>query len=201
MRSVLESPILTIGQSCTLGSPDLQQSSVNPTPGLFIQQEGRAPCSGEITQWAICYYNPETFTTRKTFQILLELWRNEEIRFFHHVGSNSVTITVPNQPEAFQCVNVTIDQEDRISVLQNDSVGVYLASTSNLPVVTSNSGSSDSRVYFVQVSAIPPSSVAIFGDGAPMATQLPSHAIHVTATIGKIATLKPKFVHKFKCIL
>ncbi len=165
----------------------MQQSSVNPTPGLFIQQEGRAPCSGEITQWTVCYYNPETITTRKTFQILLEAWRNVEgVRLFNNVGTNVVEITVPDQPQDFQCVNVTIDKEDRISVLQDDFVGVYLSASSNLPVVTSNSGSSNSRVFFVQVSVIPPTLVAAFGDGAVRATQLSAHAIHVSATIGKI---------------
>ncbi len=128
-------PYFVNGQSCTFGSPDLQQSSVNPTPGLFIQQEGRAPCSGEVTQWTVCYNNPEFITTKKIFEISLEVWRNEQIRFFNHVGNNSVTITVPDQPEAFECVNITIKQEDRISVLQGDHVGVYLLANTVLPVV------------------------------------------------------------------
>ena len=172
------------GQTCTLGRTDLQPSVPNPNPGLFIQEQGRAPCDGQIIGWTVCYYDPRAFTRRESFQISLEVWRNVTLRQLNIVGSNSVTVELPNEVEDFQCVKITVDPAEHINVQQNDFLGVYATAFAVLPVVSANAGGSG-RVFFFQVTATPPGSVFLFGSGQPLATQLANHAVHITATIGK----------------
>ena len=186
------------GQTCTLGRTDLQPSVPNPNPGLFIQEQGRAPCDGQIIGWTVCYYDPRTFSCRETFQISLEVWRSATLRHLNIVGSNSVRVELPNEVEDFQCVNITVDPAERINVQQGDFLGVYASAFAVLPVVSTNAGSG--RVLFFQVTATPPGSVFIFGSGQPLATQFANHAVHVTATIGKYiyGQVKKFFLYKAK---
>ena len=172
------------GQTCTLGRTDLQPSVPNPNPGLFIQEQGRAPCDGQIIGWTVCYYNPRAFSLRESFQISLEVWRNVTLRQLNIVGRNSVTVELPNEVKDFQCVNITVDPAEHINVQQNDFLGVYATVFAVLPVVSHNTGGSG-RVFFFQVIGTPPSSVFLFGSGQPLAISLPNHDVHVTATIGK----------------
>ena len=172
------------GQTCIMGKTNLQPSRANSNSGLFIQEQSRAPCDGQIIRWTVCYYSPRPFFQRQSYQFLLEVWRRVNNRKLNIIGSNLAAITLPNQDHDFVCVNITVDSAERIDVQQGDYLGVFTSSdfTEVLPVVNANAGFS-SQLYFCP-SCSNPSSVFLSGSGLPRAIELSNQAIHVFATIG-----------------
>ena len=171
------------GDECTLGRTDLTPKLPNANPGLFIDRDSPAPCSGQIINWKICHYNSRKINRRNTLQIFLQTWRNT-ISIASRISSYSATIDIPLQPNDFQCVNITVDPADYVDVQQGDFVGVYTFFDAVLPVVGITNDSS--RVWFVPTGMTIPTDIQ---PGTPGITSLTNQAIHVTATIGKLFIL------------
>ena len=155
--------------------------SSNPTAGLFIDSRNPSPCSGQIISWRVCYYNPcfQIAAEVNSLQIVLQTWRLRN-GGGTRIGRNTFTINIPQQPDDFQCMNITVDPSDYITVSQGHYLGVYLTQSRVLPVVGNTVDGSS--LWFIQASGFVPST---FRFGMPGLVQLSNNAIHVTATIGK----------------
>ena len=181
----------TSGQTCTLGRPQLPQSTTNPTPGLFIQEEGAAPCDGFITQWRVCYYNPSLTSRSSQFQILLEVWRDNELdNSLVSVGNLVAFITVPDQAASFQCTDVAQPPDRPIAVREGDHLGVYIPSIDSVLPIINSGAAGGGTVYFALVSDQIPFRVNRPNGREPRVTQLSDHAIHLAAAVGKCGLLR-----------
>jgi hypothetical protein len=158
----------------------LPETSPNPTPGLFIDVDNPATCSGVIREWNICYYNPRNFNTRDNLQISLQVWRFEA-GFRNGDAGNRVarqvtTVNIPEDPENFQCI--TIPQDVFMNITEGDMIGVSLSLNAVLPVVANSQDGS--RLLFFQASLVQLSTVSIQGNAF-----LSNQMLHVSAEIGE----------------
>ena len=179
------------GDGCTLGRPNLPQTSPNPTPGLFIDRENPSICSGQITDWRICYYNPRNFNSRDTIRILLQTWRISDNRG-SRISSYPTTLRIPQQPAIFQCVNISVDPTDYIDVEQGDFIAVYLFQDEVLPVIANRNDLS--RVCFFPAGNNVPNAIE---PSLPGLVSLSNQAIHISATIGKLIQFFSRKSHFF----
>ena len=172
--------VLTVrADECTLGRSDLSPTSPNPAPGLFIDRDNPAPCSGQIIRWRICYYNPRKFSRRDSLQVLLQTWRLNTI-CGSRISSYYSKLDIPQQPDDFQCVNINVDPTEYINVQQGDYIAVYTFNNSVLPVIANTADGS--RVYIFPNSLILPIVLQTLNPGL---VHLSNQAIHLSATIGK----------------
>ena len=170
------------GDGCTLGRTDLIPTSANQNPGLYIDSQNPSPCSGQIIRWRVCYYNPRVQIKIDTdsLKILLQTWSLSGINGTR-IGSNFFKVAIPQQPENFQCVNITVDPSDYITVSQGHYLGVYLAINGVLPVI-GNTVVGTGLLYSPSTGVSIPSTIQFGMNGL---TAVSSNAIHVTATIGR----------------
>lgn len=110
-------------ESCILGSENIQQTSVNTMPGLYLDTSHPVMCQGQLTQWQLCHYRI-TFT--RQYQALLQVWREESIDQYTLIGTSMQTVTTSSRDDEFMCMNYSLTQNEYIKVLQGDIVGVYL---------------------------------------------------------------------------
>ena len=133
---------------------DLVETSAYPNPGLFIDTDNPAVCSGQITAWNVCYYNnPRSFTQLNTLQISLQIWRfDEPIRNSVRVDEHVETVTIPETPENFQCITAELSPDEYMNVSTGDLVGVLLVMDAVLPVVGNTlNDSTASLLYSVSI--------------------------------------------------
>jgi hypothetical protein len=176
-------PILRTSGDGTVGRTGLPETSPNPTPGLFIDVDNPAMCSGVIREWNICYYNPRTINTnvfRDNLQISLLIWRfeagfrNDDVG--NRVARQVTTVSIPEEPEYFKCI--TIPQDEFMNITEGDVIGVSLSMNALLPVVANLQG--ESRLLFFHQSLVQPSTVSIQGNAF-----LLNQVLHVSAEIGE----------------
>ena len=135
--------ITAVNGDCTLGRTDLEETTSNPTTGLYIDIDNPAVCSGQITAWNLCYYNPRPFIIQpsvSTVQISLQIWKLDEQQNGVRVGTwckRGNSITIPQAPENFQCITIELSPEDymNVSVGARDFIGVCTNLDAVLPVV------------------------------------------------------------------
>jgi len=157
---------------------ELTETSPNPTPGLYIDLESSSPCSGFITAWNLCYYNPENFVpSSDTLPILLQVWRNSRGRRYSRIAVHMANVVIASS------LSVTLPMRDGefINILEGDLLGVTMFSDNVLPVVA-NSADNAPRTLFVRQSL---SMTTEIDTRLRAVTILSSNVIHVTAQIGK----------------
>ena len=154
--------------------------SPNPTPGLYIDRLHPASCSGQITQWNFCYFNPQNFHDRDRVQIHLQVWRFNSPQRGVQVADHVVTINIPEEPEEFQCETITLDQDSYMNITEGDYLGVQLLFNRVLPVV-GNSQEQTNTVFRPFNSFLP----TIVDVRAPGTIILSSNVLHVNAIVGK----------------
>ena len=112
-------------ESCILGSENIQQTSMNTMPGLYLDTSHPVTCQGQLTQWQLCHYRILTIRQR-WYQAILQVWRNESIGQYTLIGASIQTATITLFDDQFMCINYTLTQSEYIPVLQGDIIGVYL---------------------------------------------------------------------------
>lgn len=175
--SVLALQTLTIDGACTLGRTDLVETIPNQRPGLIIDLENPASCSGQIVEWNLCYYNPRNFNQMlDNYRIGLQVWRfDAQQQNGVRVGINTVTVNIPQQPSSFQCVSIGVLEADSINVTAGDVLGITLFNNELLPVIA-NVPAHQLRLF--QREALPNFELRIQDS-----TVLPGNVIHVTAEL------------------
>ena len=172
-------PVLGIG---SVGRTDLfEQSSPDATPGLFIDLDNPATCSGVITEWNVCYYNPRRFNFEDRLQITLQIWRFEE-QVGTQLATQVATVTVPEEPETFQCITIPLGQDEYMNITEGDVIGVLLTRDAVLPVVANfnqqvQGGETPPRLLFFQANL----TMVTFQANNFIFPQV----LHVTAEIGE----------------
>ena len=174
--------------TCTLGRTDLEETSANPTPGLFIDLDNPATCSGQVLQWRLCYYNPSNFHSERDLIIGLQVWRfDQPQRRGSLVGENvlPITIPIPEELENFQCI--TLDPSEDVpplNVTEGDLLGVTLRQDLVLPVIANGPNQSPApRMLFMQPSVF--TVMEVDRDSVEASAIQVSNVLHLTAEIGK----------------
>ena len=165
-----------------MGRTDLVKTSPNPTPGLFIDTGNPALCSGQITAWNLCYYNPRPYIPRElnSLQISLQVWRFDElVQNGVRVGKRVETVAIPETPTSFQCITIELSPNDYMNVSAGDFMGVVLNRDAVLPVV-GNTALRTSLLFYIP-SLLPITEVVTPNYSA----LLSSNVLHVTAEIGE----------------
>ena len=111
-------------ESCILGSENIQQTSMNTMPGLYLDTSHPVTCQGQLTQWQLCYYRIAAFW--RQYQASLQVWRDESIGQYTLIGASIQTATITFFDDQFMCINYTLTQSEYIPVLQGDIIGIYL---------------------------------------------------------------------------
>ena len=176
--------VLNVNGNCTLGRTDLEETTSNPTAGLYIDIDNPAVCSGQITAWNLCYYNPRPSIIQpsvSTVQISLQIWRLNEPQNGAQVGAHVETVTIPQAPESFQCITIELSPEDYMNVSVGDFIGVCTNIDAVLPVVGNIEGST---LLFSPAGLLMPNEVDM--DNTII---LSSVGLFVTAEIGKLLAL------------
>ena len=154
------------------------ETSTNPNPGLYINIDNRAVCSGQITAWNLCYYNPRPFTHLNNLPISLQIWRFDTgIQNGVRVGVYVETVTIPASPVNYQCITIELNPEDYMDVSAGDFIGVFTNRDGVLPVV-GNFGAL-TGLLFVR------SEVTTVNRRSSEVSLLSTNALHVTAEISK----------------
>ena len=170
--------------TCTLGRTDLEETSAIPFPGLFIDLDNPATCSGQVLQWRLCYYNPSNFHFERDLTIGLQVWRfDQQQRRGSLVGQNILVVTIPEELENFQCITLDpSEDEPPLNITQGDLLGVTLRQDFVLPVVaTAPNQSPAPRMLFTQPSVF---TVTEVDRDDAVSVQVTS-VLHLTAEIGK----------------
>ena len=171
---------MSVHGDCTVGRSDQGPISPKPSPGLYIDRLHPASCSGQITQWNFCYFNPRNFHDRDRVQIHFQVWRFNSPQRGVQVADHVVTINIPEEPEEFQCETITLDQDSYMNITEGDYLGVQLLFNRVLPVVGSSRGRTDT--VFSPFDSIIPTEVNVKEVGTVI---LSNNVLHVNATIGK----------------
>ena len=111
------------------------------------------------------------------------------------MDSTEVTVTIPEQPEDFQCIPpIMLGPGQTMNITAGDFLGVRLLRDAVLPVVGNyHQPSPPSMIEFLQTSATVRTRI---DRRAPDVSLIQNHAIHATATIGEINNLCPVATRK-----
>ena len=171
--------VLNVNGDCILGRTDLIETSANPNPGLYIDIGNPALCSGQITAWNLCYYNPRPsiLPSVSTLQISLQIWRFDGPQNGVRVGTHVETVTIPETPESFQCIKIELSPDEYMNVSAGDFIGVLMNRDAVLPVV---GNIEDSTLLFSPANLFVPTELNM--DNIQTRSR---NALHVTAEIGK----------------
>ena len=185
---------MTVSGDCILGRTDIVETEPIINAGVYIDISNPALCSGQITQWNLCYYNPREFANHTDIlDIGLQVWRPDnqvEARILMLVDDHEASVDIPQKPDNFQCTSIELDQDEYTNITAGDFLGVRLSFAAVLPVVNSYQQPDPPApmIVFEKVRLFSPSSIEIDRQ-SPEVALLTSHGIHVTADIGK-------FVHR-----
>ena len=171
--------VLNVHGDCTVGRTDQKPISSNPNPGLYIDRLHPTSCSGQITQWNFCYFNPRNFHDRDRVQIHFQVWRFNSPQRGVRVADHVVTVNIPEEPEEFQCETITLDQDSYMNITEGDYLGVQQLLNRVLPVVGNSQERTDTLV-FRPFTSISPTEVNV---RAPGTVILSSNILHVNANI------------------
>ncbi len=165
---------------CTLGRPDLEATSPNLTSGTYIDMTSPASCSGQITQWNYCYYNPQDIgINANRFLVIFQVWRLSSAQSGVVVGRSAETIIILPSTQSFQCNSIVLSMNDYITVAEGDYLGLRLSGDA-LPAVA-NSNIPGAQLLFIPASFFIPSEI----DSTTNVQNRVSNVLHVTAKIGK----------------
>lgn len=167
------------------------ETSKNPNPGLYIDLDNPAPCSGQITQWNLCYYDPTPLHSENTVVIGLQVWRFDQLRQNGNLmGENVEEVLIPPNPTSFKCLLIAVDRERMVNVSAGDFLGVTLRQNSVLPVVANappgseGIGGRQPSLLFLQPSIFTIEQVDLSSQDSDH-TILSNNVMHLTADIGK----------------
>ena len=168
---------------CTFGDSVEEENAVNyDRPGtLFLDIDNPSPCSGSISSWHFCHYEPFIIQSRD-YTALLQIWRPQGGMRFTKVSETSLSETVAPFRGEFECMNVTV--QTSIPVNEGDILAVYVPGTRGLRMVSETL--SNNRLFFIEpgVDVSQVTEVTITGGQT-----LDTHELYLTAEIGKIFIL------------
>ena len=171
--------------NCALGTEGIPESDSIKTPGLYIDVDHPAPCSGELTAWHYCYYEP--FATRRiTYTVQLGVWRlNPQSNLFSKVGEMEFTERLGRRQDDFECDDILLQGNEYIQIEKGDYLGVILG-TPTLPMAASFTGSH--LLWATSVTDLDVQSVA--ADGGNL-EELRDSTVHISAEIGEAHNTQP----------
>ncbi len=168
--------------SCTVGELLASTVSSSLVGRLFLDIGNPAPCTGTITAWHFCYYEPGRIRDSQDFTALLQVWRPiESSSDYRRVSQTSQTVSVLNtgRSENFECGDMLLQESDFIPIEENDILGVYIPGLNGLRLVSENFPS-ESELFFINPG--PDVSSVTTSETAQLLTE---HKLHLTADIGK----------------
>ncbi len=166
--------------TCTVGDMLSSSTSSAMTRRLFLDINHPAPCSGTVTMWHVCYYEPSSTQPSTDFTALFYIWRPiENTEFYRPVVQTSHTVNIfnPENNENFECTDINFDAV--ILIEEGDILGAYIPGVNGLRVV-SDGLSGENRLQFIN-SGPDVNSVTT----SETAQLLTGHELHLTADIGE----------------
>ena len=137
-----------VSADCTVGELEVE-SEPNTEPGLYIDPDNPSPCTGQLTGWRYCYYEPES-GNRVRINFQFHVWRFDvDDNTYRKVGQSDVSFRPPPQGR-FRCRNAVLDETEYIDIKRGDLLGVFLG-TPVLMVVAE--AASTRRLLFATVGA------------------------------------------------
>ena len=189
LHTVTLVPIVSESATCTIGPQDLTETSPSTISGLYINVDHPAACDGFLTVWHLCYYAPRR-NGERNYQLQLQVWRQDTADDSTYVqeGKTTRTIRIPRRQPSndFQCMDVELSEDEYISVMEGDLLGVYIPNNNDILPVVSNAESQSQLHYFVPALTIP-TDISLSQQSLRQ-----GNALHLTAEIGK---LLPFFIY------
>lgn len=119
-----------------MGKVDQEQTVSHSQAGLYIDLDQPASCSGLIYQWNLCYYSPNPIFFGASLPIELQVWSfNEDLTEGIKVVGHAIDVSIPENPEKFQCISIEVSLDDFMEVEEGDFLGVWLHENALLPVL------------------------------------------------------------------
>ena len=164
--------------NCTMGNENVPENSPVETPGLYIDINNPAPCSGQLTEWHYCYYEPST-RRASTYTVQLGVWRlNSQSNLYTKMGEFEITQRVERRSNNFRCASIQLQSDQYIDIAMGDYLGVIVG-TPTLPMAVSFAGSRLLRA----TSVTDASTLSVSAAGGDF-EELGNSAIHISAEIG-----------------
>ena len=157
---------------CVAGNEELQESaSPNDAAGFYIDKKNPIPCTGQLTQWHYCYYQP--FNNRRVdYDIQFNVWRWDSQNMYTKVGEEEVEVRVRRRRNGFVCDDIELEESEYIDVQRGDFLGVVLE-TPTLPIAARHNSS------FILHADVTDGALQSVSPRSNIANQ----ALHITATI------------------
>ena len=181
---------------CTLGDSVEDQTTSNSgrSGTLFLDIDNPSPCSGSITSWHFCHYEP--FERRNCdYTALVQIWRPQEEMKYMKVSETSLSETIPAFSSGFECVNVT--EQISIPVSEGDILAVYIPGSRGLRMVSENL--SNNSLFYIEPGTNVSQLTEVTITGGQM---LDTHELHLTAEIGEIFfIINFIFIHTYSSLI
>ena len=152
------------------------------TPGLYLDVDHPAVCSGSITAWHFCHYAPWLFSSA-TYSALFQVWRETTSGNYTKVFEVPQEGDIPRRQRQFLCVDITLAESEYVSVTQGDVLGVYMPGTRGLRMIAMDQ--TGNRLHHSPAVLDVSQLTQITLDSTQ---EMIDHALHLTADIGTCAT-------------
>jgi hypothetical protein len=109
---------------CTAGNGEInEQTTPSSNPGYYIDPGNQVPCTGQLTAWNYCFYEPAS-GQRTTYNFRLQV-RRLSTSVYRLVGEEVVSLR--RRPRGrFRCFTISLDEGEYIDVQRGDVLGVFL---------------------------------------------------------------------------
>ena len=146
---------LTNSQTCrNTGSLDYQDGTLFVLATTYVIPSYRIPCDGVVVGWEFCYQ----ILNVPSVTFYPSVWRWNGNDRYTLVHASAVTYVPQLGGAVFICDNYTLPADQQISVLTNDTIGLYTTTRSN---ILTTSESNDTLAYSAEGNQ---SSIIITGD-------------------------------------
>lgn len=171
---------------CTSGNENVADIESSPIPdnpsGLYIDIDNPVPCTGQLTVWYFCYYEP--FNTKTTmYSLQLTVWRfDPQTNTYSKQGEENVSIRVRRRRDDFKCDDVSLKRNKYIDIQRGDYLGVVLGD----PALPLSGVFSGSRVFHA-------SATDLTDEVTGMLREIGGSGLHLSADISEILIIMPPY--------
>ena len=115
-----------VDADCILGN-QVGQASLHTTGGQYIDLLHPVQCSGNLTAWHFCYYS-EDIQDDGSYIVYFRVWRPADETNLDRVYQRTQELDLDeSDSDEFVCVDVPLDPDNYFEVVENDRLGVYVA--------------------------------------------------------------------------
>lgn len=168
-----------VAENCTIGNQVKTETTNGNNPGLYLDIDHPAACSGRIIAWNFCHYAPWLFSST-TYSALFQVWRETSSRNYTKVFEVSRDVDIPRRQVQFLCQNVILQESNYINVDEGDVLGLYMPVTRGLRVIALNYIGNSLHHHVAVADATKQIQVDL-----DSTQEMLSQALHLTAVIGK----------------